>query len=153
LQDCKIKFTVKYKNIYNKINKQIWYNVMSRRMLGNKSFRCVYTWLVLLRCSHNRKNKELGIKNKDFNLSEIGYTVSDKLISLFLIPSIVATPLSIHCNALWQVSMRNCVRASTRWLIDSCYREDYSIILVYHSYRPKFRETLLYTDINKKYCF
>jgi len=26
------------------------------------------------RCSHNRRNKELGIKNKDLNLSEIGYT-------------------------------------------------------------------------------
>jgi len=24
--------------------------------------------------SHNKRNKELGIRNKDFNLSDIGYT-------------------------------------------------------------------------------
>jgi len=29
--------------------------------------------LKFLRCSHNKRNKEFGIRNKDFNLSEIGY--------------------------------------------------------------------------------
>ena len=44
---------------------------------------------------HNRRNKELGIRNKAFNLSDIGYigTVSDRLNFLFLIPFIVAASL------------------------------------------------------------